>query len=72
MDDCKINLILYSIAVGRTGSSSEHVEQHVLVLPSQESKMIWLVSFSSEKRRDLLHLQNIFIFHTIKLLICNI
>jgi len=31
------------IAVGRTGSSSEHVTQHVLVLPSREAKKQWLI-----------------------------
>ena len=31
------------IAVGRTGSSSEHVDQHVLVLPSYDAKVTWLV-----------------------------
>jgi len=31
------------IAVGRTGSSSEHVDQHVLVLPSHEAKVAWLI-----------------------------
>lgn len=30
------------IAVGRTGSSSEHVDQYVLVLPSYEAKITWL------------------------------
>eukprot|EP00804_Cyclotella_cryptica_P008392 CCRYP_003913-RA/>CCRYP_003913-RA protein AED:0.14 eAED:0.14 QI:626/1/0.75/1/1/1/4/0/674 len=31
------------IAIGRTGSSSEHVDQHVMVLPSAEAKRHWLV-----------------------------
>ena len=31
------------IAIGRTGSSSEYVDQHVLVLPSHNSKLTWLV-----------------------------
>jgi len=31
------------IAVGRTGSSSEHVDQHILVLPSHEAKVAWLI-----------------------------
>lgn len=35
---------IFSIAVGRTGTSSEHVDQHVYVLPSQEAKIVWLVS----------------------------
>ena len=30
------------IAVGRTGSSSEHVTQHVLVLPSYQAKKEWM------------------------------
>ena len=30
------------IAIGRTGSSSEHVDQHVLVLPSYHAKVAWL------------------------------
>ena len=42
-----IYVIWDSIAVGRTGSSSDHVDQQVLVLPSYESKKIWLVSFST-------------------------
>jgi len=31
------------IAVGRTGSSSEHVDQHIIVLPSHDSKLAWLI-----------------------------
>lgn len=31
-----------SISVGRTGQSSDHVEQHVMVLPSYEAKKQWL------------------------------
>jgi len=31
------------IAVGRTGTSSEHVDQHVLVLPSYDAKLTWLL-----------------------------
>jgi len=31
------------IAIGRTGASSEHVDQHVMVLPSRDSKIQWLV-----------------------------
>lgn len=34
--------LLNRIAVGRTGSSSEHVSQHVLVLPSYEAKKQWM------------------------------
>jgi ATP-dependent RNA helicase DDX42 len=34
---------LCRIAIGRTGSSSEHVDQHVMVLPSTEAKRQWLV-----------------------------
>lgn len=30
------------IAVGRTGFSSEHVDQHIMVLPSDEAKRVWL------------------------------
>mmetsp|Transcript_11890 Transcript_11890/g.22262 ORF Transcript_11890/g.22262 Transcript_11890/m.22262 type:complete len:690 (-) Transcript_11890:8114-10183(-) len=30
------------IAVGRTGSSSEHVDQQIMVLPSNEAKLVWL------------------------------
>ena len=35
--------IFVRIAVGRTGSSSEHVDQHIMVLPSIEAKLQWLV-----------------------------
>ncbi|KAL7539455.1 hypothetical protein ACHAXR_009301 [Thalassiosira sp. AJA248-18] len=31
------------IAVGRTGSSSEHVDSHVMVLPSRDAKVQWLL-----------------------------
>lgn len=31
------------IAVGRTGSSSEHVDSHVMVLPSKDAKTQWLL-----------------------------
>ena len=31
------------IAVGETGSSSEHVDQHIIVLPSHDSKLSWLI-----------------------------
>lgn len=31
------------IAIGRTGKSSEHVQQHVMVLPSYEKKRAWLL-----------------------------
>ena len=31
------------IAVGRTGASSEHVDQHVMVLPSHDAKIRWLL-----------------------------
>ena len=31
------------IAVGKTGSSSEHVDQHIIVLPSHDSKLAWLI-----------------------------
>jgi Superfamily II DNA and RNA helicases len=30
------------IAVGKTGSSSEHVNQQIMVLPSNEAKLVWL------------------------------
>ena len=30
------------IAIGRTGASSEHVDQHVMVLPNRSSKIQWL------------------------------
>ena len=33
----------FRIAIGRTGTSSEHVEQHVMVLPSDEKKRAWLM-----------------------------
>ena len=31
------------IAIGRTGASSEHVDQHAMVVPSRDSKIQWLV-----------------------------
>lgn len=31
------------IAIGRTGTSSEHVDQHIMVLPSVEAKRQWLI-----------------------------
>lgn len=34
--------IAYRIAIGRTGASSEHVDQHVMVLPNRSSKIQWL------------------------------
>lgn len=34
---------MYRIAVGRTGTSSQHVQQHVMVLPSVHAKQQWLL-----------------------------
>lgn len=31
------------IAIGRTGASSEHVDSHVMVLPSRDAKIQWLM-----------------------------
>ncbi len=31
-----------SVAVGKTGSSSEHVQQHVFIVPSLEAKKLWM------------------------------
>ncbi|KAL7544287.1 hypothetical protein ACHAWF_007671 [Thalassiosira exigua] len=31
------------IAIGRTGASSEHVDSHVMVLPSRDAKVQWLL-----------------------------
>jgi len=31
------------IAIGRTGASSEHVDSHVMVLPSYDAKKQWLM-----------------------------
>jgi len=31
------------ISVGKTGEASEHVQQHVMVLPSYDAKKEWLV-----------------------------
>ena len=36
-------LLVYRIAIGRTGTSSEHVDQHIMVLPSLEAKRQWLI-----------------------------
>lgn len=33
---------IYRIAIGRTGASSEHVDQHVMVLPNRNAKVQWL------------------------------
>jgi superfamily II DNA/RNA helicase len=38
-----IPLGLCRIAIGRTGTSSEHVDQHIMVLPSTEAKRQWLI-----------------------------
>ena len=38
-----IFLFFIRIAVGRTGTSSEHVDQHIMVLPSIAAKRQWLV-----------------------------
>lgn len=35
-------LLNYSIAVGHTGRASDHVQQHVMVLPNFDSKKTWL------------------------------
>lgn len=37
------SLSAYRISIGRTGMSSEHVSQHVLVLPSYHAKKQWMM-----------------------------
>lgn len=54
-----VHIATHRIAVGRAGASSEHVDQHVFVLPSYEAKKNWLVSFINIYRQtfrtDLLY-----------------
>lgn len=40
---CRLYVQFPRIAIGRTGTSSEHVDQHIMVLPSTMAKQQWLV-----------------------------